>query len=217
MKKCYIPILLPLFFFCAGSQNSNTSLAQEYVHKTLTQSEINGIMQKVKNLPTELVEEDETAILETTKGTIEFKFYPKDAPGHCANFKKLANSGFYDGTTFHRVIPNFMIQGGDILSRDSNPSNDGTGHPGYRIKAEFNSIPHERGIVSMARSRAPDTAGSQFFICVARASSLDGQYTVFGKVTKGMDVVDKIVNAKRDERDRPLENIRIIKARVVKK
>ncbi|RKY83708.1 peptidylprolyl isomerase [candidate division KSB1 bacterium] len=150
-------------------------------------------------------------------GTIEFKFYEKDAPNHCANFKKLANSGFYDGTTFHRVIPGFMIQGGDILSKDSDPYNDGTGGPGYTLKAEFNSIPHERGIVSMARRADPNSAGSQFFICVATAPHLNGKYTVFGKVIKGMDVVDRIVNVKRDKRDRPLKDVRIIKARVVKK
>ncbi|MCP9469564.1 MAG: peptidylprolyl isomerase [Nitrospira sp.] len=145
----------------------------------------------------------------TTKGTpmgeIVLRFFPEVAPGHVNNFLKLAREGFYNGTTFHRVIPGFMIQGGDPNSKKSDRSLHGMGGPGYTIKAEFNSKPHRRGILSMARSNDPDSAGSQFFICVADSNFLDWQYTVFGEVVSGMDVVDKVVSMKRDGRDNPLE------------
>ena len=143
------------------------------------------------------------AVIETNMGTIKFKFLEDKAPGHVKNFVDLAKKGFYDGTRFHRVIPGFMIQGGDPNSKSGDRSRMGTGGPGYQIKAEFNDTKHVRGIVSMARSNNPDSAGSQFFICVADASFLDGQYTAFGQVTEGMDVVDKIVALKRDARDNP--------------
>ncbi len=152
---------------------------------------------------------EEIGVIKTNLGTIKIEFFDKAdaAPKHVENFKKLARDGFYDGTAFHRVIPGFMIQGGDPNSKDDDRSNDGTGGPGYTIDAEFNSIKHERGILSMARSQDPNSAGSQFFICVADAAFLDGKYTVFGRVTEGMDVVDKIVSAKRDPRDNPIERI----------
>jgi peptidyl-prolyl cis-trans isomerase B (cyclophilin B) len=140
-------------------------------------------------------------------GEIRVRFFPDKAPGHVENFKKLARSGFYNGTTFHRVIPGFMIQGGDPNSKDKDPNNDGFGNPGYLIKAEFNDVPHKRGILSMARSANPDSAGSQFFICVADAPMLDGKYTVFGEVTAGMEVADKIVAVARNEKNRPLEDV----------
>jgi peptidyl-prolyl cis-trans isomerase B (cyclophilin B) len=149
----------------------------------------------------------EVAVIKTTLGTIVLEFFVKDAPSHVANFKKLAGEGFYDGIYFHRVIPGFMIQAGCPLTRDDNRSNDGTGGPGYTIDAEFNERPHKRGTLSMARSRDPNSAGSQFFICHKAQPGLDGQYTVFGQVLEGMDVVDKIANAKRDKRDNPLEKI----------
>ncbi len=160
-------------------------------------------------------EPDEVAILDTTMGTIVLEFFPDVAPNHVKNFKKLARDKFYDGTTFHRVIPEFMIQGGCPKSKDDDPSNDGTGGPGWTVKAEFNSRPHVRGTLSMARSADPDSAGSQFFICVARARHLDGQYTNFGRVIAGMDVVDKIVKVARDSRDRPLENVTIRSVKIV--
>ncbi len=159
----------------------------------------------------------DTATIETTLGTIKIRFFPDKAPGHVENFKKLARAGFYDGTTFHRVIPGFMIQGGDPNSKDNDRSNDGMGGPGYSIKAEFNDTRHKRGIVSMARSQNPDSAGSQFFICVADADFLDGQYTAFGEVTEGMDVADKIVSVKRDGNDNPLEKIVMKKVTVTGK
>lgn len=160
---------------------------------------------------------DETATLETTMGTIKIKFFPAKAPGHVENFKKLARKGFYDGTTFHRVIPGFMIQGGDPNSKSDDRSTHGMGGPGYKIPAEFNDTRHKRGIVSMARSQDPDSAGSQFFICVADADFLDGQYTAFGEVISGMDVVDKIVAVRRDGADNPLEKIVMRKVTVTGK
>ena len=118
-------------------------------------------------------------------GIIKIEFFPDDAPKTVENFITLAKKGFYDGLAFHRVEPGFVVQGGD-------PKGDGTGGPGYKIKAEFNKQPHVRGVVAMARSNDPDSAGSQFYITLAPANFLDGKYTVFGKVTSGMDVVDKI-------------------------
>jgi cyclophilin family peptidyl-prolyl cis-trans isomerase len=147
---------------------------------------------------------DKVAVIKTNYGTIVFKFFPDKAPKSVANFEKLAGSHFYDGTKFHRVIPNFMIQGGDPNSKGSDRSTYGMGGPGWKVPAEFSVIKHVRGIVSMARAQDPDSAGSQFFIMVAAAPSLDGQYSAFGHVIKGMDVVDKIVNLPRDERDDPL-------------
>ncbi|AOY59009.1 PpiA2: peptidyl-prolyl cis-trans isomerase A [Desulfococcus multivorans] len=147
------------------------------------------------------------AIIQTRFGNIVLKFFPDVAPNHVHNFIELARKGFYDGTTFHRVIPGFMIQGGDPNSRDADRMRHGTGGPGHQLKAEFNSRPHKRGTLSMARSRHPDSAGSQFFICVAEAPSLDGQYTVFGEVAEGMAVVDAIVSEERDSRDNPLKPI----------
>ena len=140
-------------------------------------------------------------------GEIVIRFFPDVAPGHVKNFVKLSQEGFYNGTTFHRIIPGFMIQGGDPNSKNPDRSMHGMGGPGYKIKAEFNSKPHKRGIVSMARSNDPDSAGSQFFICVADANFLDWQYTVFGEVVSGMDVADKVVSMKRDGRDNPLERV----------
>ena len=154
------------------------------------------------------------AVIETKFGNIELKLFPDAAPGHVENFLKLVKSGFYDGTVFHRVIPGFMIQGGDPNSKGSDRSIHGTGGPGYSIKAEFNEKSHARGVLSMARSRDPDSAGSQFFIVVKKSSFLDNQYTVFGEVVSGLDVADKIVSQERDARDNPLERIEM-KIRVI--
>ncbi len=140
-------------------------------------------------------------------GDIVLRFFSDVAPGHVKNFTKLAKDGFYNGTTFHRVIPGFMIQGGDPNSKNPDRASHGMGGPGYRVKAEFNSRPHKRGTLSMARSNDPDSAGSQFFICVADSNFLDWQYTVFGEVASGMEVADKVVNMKRDGRDNPLERV----------
>ena len=157
--------------------------------------QIEEIKKKALEFKVDPVTEDEIVIMETTRGTLVLKLFPQLAPNHCNNFKKLANSGFYDGTRFHRVLPNFMIQGGDILSRDSDRSNDGTGGPGWTVDAEFNETQHKRGILSMARSSDPNSAGSQFFICSADATHLDGEYTAFGEVIENIYVVDHLVNA----------------------
>ena len=156
------------------------------------------------------------AVIETKHGNIHLKFFPDVAPNHVNNFIDLAKKGSYDSTTFHRVIPGFMIQGGDPNSKDADKSKHGMGDPGYKLKAEFNEKSHKRGILSMARSRNPDSAGSQFFICVADSTFLDRQYTVFGEVAEGMDVVDKIVSEPRDSRDNPNERIEM-KVRIVEK
>ena len=147
------------------------------------------------------------AVIETNFGNIVIQLYPDVAPGHVENFVKLAQDGFYDGTTLHLVIPDFMIQGGDPNSKDEDRSNDGQGGPGFTINAEFSAVPHKRGILSMARAQAPNSAGSQFFIVVKDSNFLDGQYTVFGEVIEGMDVADKIVNVERDGNDNPLEKV----------
>ena len=154
---------------------------------------------------------DQTAdvIIETKFGDIEIRTFPGVAPKHVENFLTLAKSGFYDGTIFHRVIPGFMIQGGDPNTREMDKSKYGQGGPGHKDKAEFNELSHVRGIISMARSNNPDSAGSQFFIVVKDSKFLDRQYTVFAEVINGMDVADKIVSQKRDSRDNPLERIEI--------
>lgn len=152
--------------------------------------------------------------LHTSLGTISIRFFPEKAPNHVRNFIELAESGFYDRTRFHRVIPNFMIQGGDPNTISGFPATWGLGGTGENLAAEFNDIPHERGIVSMARSGHPDSASSQFFIMVASAPDLDGQYTAFGEVTAGMDVVDRIVSAPRGEQDRPHNPVPIESATV---
>jgi cyclophilin family peptidyl-prolyl cis-trans isomerase len=143
-----------------------------------------------------------TATMETSKGKLDIELFDDDAPKTVENFKKLAADGFYDGVIFHRVIPDFMIQGGD-------PTGTGTGGPGYKFEDEFNDHKVERGALAMANA-GPNTNGSQFFIVTADATPwLDGKHTVFGKVTSGMDVVDAISNAERDGRDKPHDNITI--------
>lgn len=149
------------------------------------------------------------AEIKTTKGDITIRFFPDVAPNHVKNFLDLAQKGFYTGTKFHRVIPGFMIQGGDPNTKSGAPQTWGTGGSGSNLKAEFNSVSHKRGIVSMARSQDPNSASSQFFIVVSDSTFLDNQYTVFGQVTKGMEVADAIVNAPRGASDRPNEPVSI--------
>jgi peptidyl-prolyl cis-trans isomerase B (cyclophilin B) len=136
---------------------------------------------------------DEVAVIKTSEGDMVVQFWNDAAPNTIENFKKLARSGFHDGTIFHRIVKGFMIQGGDPNSKDlGKESSYGQGGPGYKIKAEFNDRSHERGVISMARSSDPDSAGSQFFICLASVPRLDHQYTTFGKLIKGDDVLEKI-------------------------
>ena len=154
------------------------------------------------------------AIIQTSMGTIKLELFKDKAPKTVANFIQYAESAYYEGTLFHRVIPGFMIQGGDPNTKSDDRSNHGMGGPGYSIKAEFNDTPHKRGILSMARSQDPDSAGSQFYIVVKDSAFLDGQYTAFGKVLSGMDVADQIVNSPRDRKDNPNERIEM-KVKVV--
>jgi peptidyl-prolyl cis-trans isomerase B (cyclophilin B) len=168
------------------------------------------------------VSTNEVAVIKTTEGTMVIEFWPDVAPKTVENFKTLARKGFYDGTAFHRVIKGFMIQGGDPLTKDADKeSRWGTGDPGYKIKAEFNDRHHDRGVISMARSNDPDSAGSQFFICHGNPRFLDKQYTAFGKLIKGDDVLEKIANAPTHTPDRPntrvgVESITIVSADAVK-
>jgi len=165
-------------------------------------------MKDKKFTPKEIKKMSETnAVIETKFGNIELKFFPDVAPNHVNNFIELGKKGFYDGTIFHRVIPGFMIQGGDPNTKNPDRSQHGMGGPGYAVKAEFNEKPHRRGILSMARAANPDSAGSQFFICVADAPFLNKQYTAFGEVVVGMEVADKIVSQPRDKRDNPNDRI----------
>ncbi len=156
---------------------------------------------------------NEVAVLETSLGVIKFGFYDGIAPKHTAQIKKLISEGFYDSTAFHRVIPGFMVQGGDPNSKDNDRSNDGMGSSHLPdIPAEFSDLHHLRGTLAAARSQNPNSANCQFFINVADNFFLDNQYTVFGEVLEGMDVVDKIVSAERDQNDNPFEKIVIKKA-----
>jgi peptidyl-prolyl cis-trans isomerase B (cyclophilin B) len=150
------------------------------------------------------------AVIETNFGKIVFELLPNLAPETVRSFVKLAKTSFYDGALFHRVIPGFMIQGGDPNTKKSDKNKWGTGGPGYTIKAEFNSKSHLRGIVSMARATDPDSAGSQFFIVTTDSTFLDRQYTVFGQVIEGMDVADKIVNLPRDKNDCPNQEAKML-------
>jgi peptidyl-prolyl cis-trans isomerase B (cyclophilin B) len=163
---------------------------------------------------------NEVAVIKTSEGEMVVQFWDDAAPNTIENFKKLARSGFYNGTIFHRIVKGFMIQGGDPLSKD--PSNEnvfGTGDPGYKIKAEFNDHSHERGVLSMARSSDPDSAGSQFFICLAPVTRLDHQYTTFGKLIKGDEVLEKIGNTpvtlSHAEMSKPTTRVTIEKVDIV--
>ncbi|MDB6058178.1 MAG: peptidyl-prolyl cis-trans isomerase cyclophilin type [Verrucomicrobiales bacterium] len=153
---------------------------------------------------------DEVAVIKTSEGTMVAEFWPDVAPKTVENFKKLAKENFYNGTAFHRVIKGFMIQGGDPYTKDeSKEAMWGQGGPGYTVKAEFNDRPHKKGVLSMARSADPDSAGSQFFICHGDPSFLDHQYTTFGQLIKGTDVLDKIANTPTHPQDRPDKRMNI--------
>jgi peptidyl-prolyl cis-trans isomerase B (cyclophilin B) len=159
---------------------------------------------------------NEVAVITTTEGTMVIEFWPEVAPKTVENFKTLANKGFYDGTCFHRVIKGFMIQGGDPLTKDPGKEDMwGTGGPGYQIKAEFSDRSHVRGVISMARSNNPDSAGSQFFICHGAPTFLDHQYTTFGKLIKGDDVLEKIGTTSTHPQDRPDKRMGIISIKIV--
>jgi peptidyl-prolyl cis-trans isomerase B (cyclophilin B) len=153
-------------------------------------------------------EEAPRVLLKTKFGEMEIVLFPDLAPKHVESFLKLTKSGFYNGTIFHRILPGFMIQGGDPLTKDpANRNKYGTGGPGYTVPAEFSKVAHEKGILSAARTQDPNSAGSQFFIMVAKSPHLDGQYTVFGEVVKGVEVAETIVSQPRDLKDNPVERI----------
>lgn len=159
-----------------------------------------------------------SGIITTKFGDIEVELYSDSAPKTVENFKALTKKGFYDGLIFHRIVPGFVIQGGDPYTRDTtNRRRWGTGGPGWNIKAEFNKNTHSRGVLSMARSQDPDSAGSQFFIVLKDSNFLDGQYTIFGKVKSGMDAVDKIASLETDHADAPInpDQAEIIKVTVI--
>jgi peptidyl-prolyl cis-trans isomerase B (cyclophilin B) len=164
---------------------------------------------------------DDVAVISTTDGTMVIAFWPKEAPNTVANFEKLARQGFYDGTCFHRIIKGFMVQGGDPLTKDPNQQDAwGTGGPGYSINAEFNDHSHQYGVISMARSSDPNSAGSQFFIVDGNASFLDHQYTAFGHLIRGNDVLDKIANtpvgpSNGGENSKPLSRVEVTSIKIV--
>src|SRR5438045_6002606 len=182
MKNMLLPFLLSLSLGlvsgCGKSPKAQSNSAAETKDQT----------KEAKSMNT-----NEVAVIKTAMGEIVIEFWPDVARKTVENFKKLAKKGFYDGTAFHRIVKGFMIQGGDPLTKDPSAQGRwGTGDPGYKIDAEFNDRPHVRGVLSMARSQDPNTAGSQFFICLCDASFLNGKYTAFGKVVKGDDVLGKV-------------------------
>lgn len=188
-----------------GSTN-DVSDAEKNIHK--------------ENQPTMNKNMTEVAVINTTEGSMTVEFWPDVAPKTVENFKKLAQSGFYNGTCFHRIISGFMIQGGDPKTKDKALEAEwGTGGPGYTIKAEFNKKQHVRGVLSMARAMHPDSAGSQFFICHGDARFLDGQYTAFGKVIKGDDVLEKIATtpcvSSGREKSKPVKRIEVLSVEIV--
>jgi peptidyl-prolyl cis-trans isomerase B (cyclophilin B) len=191
MKRTW---LILMYFVFSLTLSLSPSFSEEVRYKKLSSEEVKKMS-------------EQQAIIHTKLGDITLKFFPEVAPSHVNNFIELAKKGFYNGTIFHRVVPKFVIQGGDPNSKDPDRSKHGTGGPGYTVKAEFGNTPHKRGTLSMARSAHPDSAGSQFFICVAATPPLDGKYTVFGEVVKGMEVVDKIVSLPRDGNDNPNDRI----------
>lgn len=215
-------IFLVLIYNCSEGKKDQTK--SDIEDKTVKPKDEKQTTIKESNISDTIKTKSDTGtssniiILKTNMGEMEIELFEKDAPQHAANFKKLVKSGFYNGTTFHRVIQGFMIQGGDPNSKDSDKSNDGLGGPGYTIPAEI-KLKHEKGSVAAARlgdAQNPkrESSGSQFYIVTGDAKHLDGQYTVFGKVTKGFDVALKIEKVKTDERNNPLEKVVIEKAEI---
>ncbi|MDB6027625.1 MAG: peptidyl-prolyl cis-trans isomerase [Verrucomicrobiales bacterium] len=193
--------------------------AKKETPKTETKSEVSKDEKKpdaAKADAKKPTDAKEVAVITTSEGVMVAEFWPDVAPKTVENFKTLSKKGFYDGTAFHRVIKGFMIQGGDPLTKDASQEDRwGTGDPGYKIKAEFNDRKHQRGVLSMARSQDPDSAGSQFFICHGDPSFLDHQYTTFGKVIKGDDVLEKIATTPTHPPDRPNKRMEIKSIKIV--
>lgn len=200
LKKLFS--LISIFLFLVGCSSKISSgkgeKSQEPANQVEKQTVPSGVSEGAPaflfNLGKKDIEElkKTEVVLSLKQGKIRIKLFPDKAPITCANFVYLAKKGFYDGTLFHRVVPDFVVQGGDPLSKDDFPGNDGTGGPGYTIPAEFNELPHKAGTVAMARAQDPDSAGSQFYICLSPQPQLDGKYTVFGQVVEGFEVVKTI-------------------------
>src|SRR2546425_7462775 len=221
MKNILLPFLLSLSLGLVSgcgklSKTENTSSTE-----TKPAPETKDQTKEAKSVNT-----NEVAVIKTAMGEMVIEFWPDVAPNTVENFKKLAKKGLYDGTAFHRIVKGFMIQGGDPLTKDpSAEARWGTGDPGYKINAEFNQRPHVRGVISMARSQDPNSAGSQVFICLGDASFLNGQYTAFGKLVKGDDVLGKLGDVETtfsgSEKSKPasrqgVESIKIVPANQVK-
>ena len=188
LKKIVVVLFVFVIFVAGCGEKKCQPLSLSYVQEAIN---------RLNTMPLEPLEEGEHAVFETNMGKMVIEFFPDKAPQHCAYFKRCVNSGFYTCTKFHRVIKDFMIQGGAISTKDDDPNNEGKAvNVGYTIPAEFNDTPHDKGILSMARGRDPNSASTQFFICLTRAGtkSLDGQYTVFGKLVDGLDVLERIGN-----------------------
>ena len=216
---------LSFFAFVCGDSKTDTNIQtqtqqqnqtqQQTTQTQNTQKKTDSMTTKTDSTESKNTDESNIVVLKTSMGDIEIELLEKEAPKHVANFKKLVNSGFYEGTTFHRVIPGFMIQGGDPNSKDNDRSNDGQGGPGYTVPAEINAK-HVKGSLAGARlgdqvNPKRESSGSQFYIVTGEASHLDGQYTVYGKVIKGMDIALKIENVKRDAMDNPIDKVTIKK------
>lgn len=211
MKPLFYSVLFLALAGCAQTSTTDTTTAQTdsaatapaFSDTTASETPMTSAATPTSEEKPMSQYENKIAEIHTTAGQINVRFLPNVAPNHVKNFIDLAEKGFYADTKFHRVIPGFMIQGGDPNTKTGAPSTWGTGGSPTNVKAEFNSTPHKRGILSMARSQSPDSASSQFFIVVADAPFLDNQYTAFGEVTQGIEVADTIVGAKRNSQDRP--------------
>lgn len=202
--------------FCAFSLAAGLATAPAQESKDAKKDQPKKDESKSEAKPEAKPAAKEVAVIKTSEGDLVLEFWPDVAPGHVENFKKLAQKGYYDGTCFHRVIKGFMIQGGDPNTKDeSKKTTWGQGGPGYTIKAEFNDKPHVRGVLSMARTPDPNSAGSQFFICHGNPSQLDHQYTVFGKLIKGDDVLEKIATTPTEGSDRPVKRMNIESIKIV--
>ena len=218
MKSNFFATILGIALLGAGAQSSAAPGDDAAPKRPVPPSPPSPVVEK-KTTPDAA---KEVAVIKTTEGEMVVEFWPEVAPKTVENFKKLAKDGFYDGTAFHRVIKGFMIQGGDPYTKDvSKESMWGQGDPGYKIKAEFNDRSHKRGVLSMARTNDPDSAGSQFFICHGDPTFLDNKYTTFGKLIKGDDVLEKIATTSTHPPDRPdkrmgVESIKIVPASSIK-
>ena len=210
MRKTGILLLTAgILFSCSKKSESDTSMGKNMTYEILSAEQIEAVMQAVTDIEIPTIDSNEVAVIETKFGRMVIEFDVENAPVHSANFKKLANAGYYDGIKFHRIISGFMIQGGDINSRDDDPTNDGSGGPGYTLGAEIHNV-HKRGTVAAARTGNnvnPErrSSGSQFYICHVDIPHLDGEYSAYGQVIEGLDVVDKIAAVRTGPGNKPLE------------